>query len=141
MNFLLDTNVISEGAKPRPHLGMMGWLASVDEEHLFLSVVSVAELRFGIERMTAGKRRTALNLWLTNDLPERFGDHLLGINNEIADLWGRIVARSWAAGRPIHAMDALIAATAERYQLTLVTRNTSDFEATGIRLFDPWTDS
>lgn len=138
MSFLLDTNVISEGAKPRPDVGVMDWLASIDEEQLHLSIVSVAELRHGIERLDAGRRKTALELWLTQQLPARFDSRLMPVDAEIADAWGRIVAAAQAAGRPIGAMDAFVAATAKQHQLTLVTRNIADFEATGIRLFNPW---
>jgi predicted nucleic acid-binding protein len=138
VSFLLDTNVISEGAKPRPDVGVMDWLASIDEEQLHLSIVSVAELRHGIERLDAGRRKTALDLWLTQQLPARFDSRLMPVDAEIADAWGRIVAAAQAAGRPIGAMDAFVAATAKQHQLTLVTRNIADFEATGIRLFNPW---
>lgn len=138
MSFLLDTNVISEGAKPRPDAGVMDWLASIDEEQLHLSIVSLAELRHGIERLDAGRRKTALDLWLTEHLPARFDNRLLPVDAETADAWGRIVAAAQAVGRPMGAMDAFIAATAKQHQLTLVTRNVADFEATGIRLFNPW---
>lgn len=138
MSFLLDTNVISESAKPRPDRGVLDWLAAAIEDQLFLSVVSLAELRHGIERLDKGKRRTALDLWLTQELPARFGDRLLSIDKVTADLWGRVIARGQAAGRPIGAMDAFLAATAEQHQLTLVTRNTSDFVTIGTRVFNPW---
>lgn len=138
MSFLLDTNVISESAKPRPSRGVLDWLATIDENLLFLSVVSLAELRHGVERMDRGRRRTALDLWLTEQLPARFSSRLLPIDAITADQWGRIVAHAQTAGRPIGAMDAFLAATAEQHQLTLVTRNTSDFAATGIPLFNPW---
>lgn len=140
MSFLLDTNIISEGAKPRPDNGVMDWLASMDEEQMFLSVVSLAELRHGIERMDKGGRKAALDIWLTEQLAPRFEERLLLVDTGTADQWGRIVARSQAAGRPIGAMDAFIAAHAQQHQLTLVTRNISDFEATGVRLFNPWTE-
>jgi predicted nucleic acid-binding protein len=116
----------------------MGWLASIDEDELFLSVVSLAELRHGVERLDEGQRKTALNTWLSEDLPARFDDRLLAIDGAAADQWGRVVARSQAAGRPIGAMDAFLAALATLHQLTLVTRNIADFEGTGIRLFNPW---
>lgn len=140
MSFLLDTNVVSEGARPRPDPGVMDWLASADEAKLFLSVVSLAELRHGVERLDGGRRKSALDLWLSDQLPARFEDRLLAVDAGTADQWGRVVARAQAAGRPIGAMDAFLAATAEHHQLTLVTRNLSDFEATGIRLFNPWTE-
>lgn len=138
MSFLLDTNVISEGAKPRPDAGVMDWLATIDEEQLFLSIVSLAELRHGVERLEAGRRKIALDQWLTDQLPDRFADRLLPLDSGTADHWGRIVARCQANGRPIGAMDAFLAATAAQHQLTLVTRNIADFDATGIRIFDPW---
>lgn len=138
MSFLLDTNVISEGAKPRPDEGVMNWLASIDEEQLYLSIVSLAELRHGIERLHTGRRRSALDRWLTEELPARFEGRLMPVDAATADAWGRIVAAVQAAGRPIGAMDAFIAATARQHELTLVTRNIADFEATGIRLFNPW---
>lgn len=138
MSFLLDTNVISEGAKPRPDPGVMEWLASVDEEQLFLSIVTLAELRHGIERMDTGRRRSALDVWLTDQLPHRFGDRMLHADAGTADQWGRIVAQADTDGRPIGAMDAFIAAIAAQHRLTLVTRNTRDFETTGVRLFNPW---
>ena len=138
MSFLLDTNVLSEGAKPRPDPGVVDWLDTIDEEQLFLSVVSLAELRHGIERLDEGRRRTALDRWLRDQLPARFENRLLPIDPDTADHWGIVVARAQAAGRPIGAMDAFLAATAEQHQLTLVTRNVTDFEAAGVRLFDPW---
>lgn len=141
MTFLLDTNVISEGSRAYPDPGVMQWLATADEDALFLSVISLAELRHGIERLEDGRRKAGLHRWLTEDLPSRFGGRLLSVDPGSADQWGRVVARSQAAGRPIGAMDAFLAATAEWHQLTLVTRNIRDFEASGIRAFNPWSDA
>lgn len=138
MSFLLDTNVISESAKPAPDGGVLDWLASTDEEHLWLSVISLAELRHGVQRLADGRRRASLDRWLSEQLPARFGDRLLAVEVGTADRWGRIVASSQAAGRPIGAMDAWLAATAAQHDLTLVTRNIADFEAAGIRLYNPW---
>ena len=138
MSFLLDTNVISESAKPRPDAGVLSWLATVNEDEVFLSVITLAELRHGVERMPAGARRSALDEWVTDALPARFANRLLPIDPATADQWGRTIARGQAAGRPLSAMDGFIAATAERHRLTLVTRNVSDFEVTGIRLLNPW---
>jgi predicted nucleic acid-binding protein len=118
----------------------MNWLASVDEEQLFLSIISLAELRHGIERLEGGRRKSALDFWLSRALPARFDNRLLQVDVGVADQWGHIVAHAQAAGRPIGAMDAFLAATAQQHQLTLVTRNVSNFEVTGIRLFNPWTE-
>lgn len=138
MSFLLDTNVVSEWVKSRPDRGVVAWLAAVDEDQVFISVVALAELRYGIERMTAGSRRNRLARWLQDDLPPRFDGRILSIDHIVADVWGKVVARSEAAGRPIGAMDAFIAATAEAHGLILVTRNVSDFEATIKAIINPW---
>jgi predicted nucleic acid-binding protein len=138
VNFLLDTNVVSEWVKPRPNPGLIGWTESADEDRIFLSVVSVAELRYGVERMAAGKRRSRLEQWLQHELPLRFEGRILPVDTTVAEAWGRTVSRSEAAGRPIGAMDALLAATAETHQLTLVTRNVSDFPLLKTVL-NPWT--
>ena len=140
MSFLLDTNVISEWVKARPNRGVVAWLAAVDEDRVFISVVTLAELRYGVERMTTGSRRNQLTQWLLEELPLRFEGRVLSINHIIADIWGKIVARSEAAGRPIGAMDAFIAATAEVHDLTLITRNVSDFETSINAIINPWAE-
>jgi predicted nucleic acid-binding protein len=139
VSFLLDTNVVSEWTKPRPNAGLIAWLAQADEDAVFLSVVTFAELRRGIERLAAGARRRQLDQWLRRDLPTRFDGRIIGVDGAIADAWGCVVARSEAGGRIIHAMDALIAATAQVHSLTLVTRNTADFDASVKSLLNPWT--
>lgn len=139
MSFLLDTNVVSEWTKPQPNAGVVEWLAQVDEDEVFLSVVTFAELRHGIERLPAGARRRRLDEWLHGELPLRFEGRIVGVDGAIADEWGRLVARREARGRPIHAMDALIAATAQVHGLTLVTRNTADFQSSVKSLLNPWT--
>ncbi|HEY3777644.1 MAG TPA: type II toxin-antitoxin system VapC family toxin [Rhizomicrobium sp.] len=138
MNFLLDTNAVSEWVKPRPDPGLMDWLATIDEDRVFLSVITLAELRRGIDRMPGGRRRHRLDEWLQNDLPLRFEARLLPIDDRIAEEWGRTVARREASGRPISAMDAFVAATAAIHALTLVTRNVEDFRSS-VEVLDPWT--
>jgi predicted nucleic acid-binding protein len=138
VNFLLDTNVVSEWTKPRPDGGVVAWLAETDEDRVFISVVTLAELRYGVERMPAGARRNRLDTWVKEQLPARFEERVLPIDSETADAWGRVMARGKTAGRPVGTMDAFIAATAERYRLTLVTRNVADFDALGVGLINPW---
>ena len=138
MNYLLDTNIVSEWVKPRPNAGIVAWLADIDEDRVFISVVTLAELRHGIERLAAGARRDRLDSWLRDDLPRRFEDRILVVDDAIADSWGRVMLRGQAAGRPLSAMDAFIAAMAEVHGMTLVTRNVSDFAVLGLPMIDPW---
>ena len=138
MTFLLDTNVVSEWVKPRPDEGVLAWLAEVDEDRVFLSVMTLAELHFGIERLAAGKRRARLDAWLREELPLRFEGRLLSIDRAVADAWGKVVARGEQVGRPISVADAFVAATAEVHGLTLVTRNVADFPLLKAVL-NPWT--
>ena len=138
MNFLLDTNVVSEWVKPRPNLGVIRWLEEIDEDRTFISVVTPAELRYGIERMAAGAHRKRLEDWLQDELPVRFEGRILPVDGPVADAWGKIVAHTEAVGRRINAMDGLIAATAQVHGLTLVTRNAMDFESSVKALVNPW---
>jgi toxin FitB len=139
VSFLLDTNIISEGTKPRPNPGVVAWLANIDEDRTFLSVVTFAEVRFGIASMPGGRRRNRLELWLHDELAPRFAERVLLIDIKVADAWGLVVARAKAVGRPIQSMDAFIAATAVTYDLTVVSHDRYDFAAIGVRAIDPWT--
>ena len=139
MSFLLDTNVLSEPMKERPNSRVLAWLAQVNEDQVFVSVVTVTELRYGVERLAVGKRRDRLDSWLRKDLISRFEGRILPVDVPIADACGGLMARSESMGRPIEARDAFIAATAEVHGLTLVTRNTSDFEPTLKAIISPWT--
>ena len=138
MSFLLDTNAVSEWVKPRPNPGLIGWMESTDEDRVFISVITLAELRYGVERMAAGSRRSRLEQWLRDELPLRFEGRILPVAVDVAEAWGTTLSRSEAAGRPIGAMDAFQAATAEIRRLTLVTRNVSDFPLLKTVL-NPWT--
>ena len=138
MSYLLDTNVVSEWTKPRPNPGVIEWLSRVDEDEVFLSVVTFAELRHGIERLPSGRRRRRLDEWLRGELALRFEGRIVLIDGAIADEWGRLVARQEARGRPIAAMDGLIAATAQVHALTLVTRNATDFQVSVKSVLNPW---
>jgi toxin FitB len=137
MSFLLDTNAVSEWVKPRPDPGLISWLEAADEDRVFLSVVSLAELSYGVERLPAGKRRKRLEEWLRHELPLRFEGRILPIDGNVADAWGKTVSRSEAAGRQMGIMDAFLAATAEVHRLTLVTRNVADFPLLRAVL-NPW---
>jgi hypothetical protein len=139
MSFMLDTNVVSESTKLRPNTGLMAWLDGVDENSVFLSVITLTELRYGVERLAAGRRRKQLDRWLEHELPQRFEGRILPVDALVADACGRLVARTESLGRPIEARDAFIAATAQVHRLTLVTRNASHFETTLKSILTPWT--
>ncbi len=138
MNFLLDTNVISEWVKPQPDRNVVSWLAEADEDRVFVSVISFAEIRHGIELMPASRRRERLAQWLVEEMPLRFDNRVLAIDRAVADSWGVVMARSQKAGLALGAIDAFVAATAETHSLTLVTHNIKDFGHTGVSLVDPW---
>jgi predicted nucleic acid-binding protein len=138
VNFLLDTNVLSEVHRQAPEMKVLGWLDAVDEDRVFISVASIAELRRGIALMEDGRRRTALAGWLANDLPSRFAERMLPIDRAIAERWGDLMAQSRRSGIALSAMDGFFAATAHINDLTLVTRNVRDFAAFGVSLHNPW---
>lgn len=138
MNFLLDTNVLSEVRRPQPSPAVMAWLDNADEDRTFISVISLAELRRGISLMDDGRRRDALAEWLANDLPERFSGRILEVDRETAMRWGDLMAESRRRGVALATMDAFLAASALANKLTLVTRNTKDFEPFSIALMNLW---
>lgn len=138
MNFLLDTNVVSEWVKQQPNPGVVDWLAEVDEDRAFLSIVTIAEVRHGIQRLDDSRRRRRLDAWLRDELAVRFEGRIIPIDLPVAETWGELVARREAAGRPLGVMDAFIAATANVHALTLVTRNMSDFESAVGHVVNPW---
>jgi len=140
VNFLLDTNVVSEWVKPRPNPGVIKWLATADEDRLFLSVATLAELRYGVERLPAGRKSAQLQEWLETELRSRFEGRVVVIDEAVATLWGKLLAKADAVGRPLGAMDGFLAATAAAHQMTLVTRNEMDFAGAGIKTFNPWSE-
>jgi predicted nucleic acid-binding protein len=138
VSYLLDTNVISEWVKPRPDPLVSAWLAEVDEDRVFLSVVTLAEIRRGVELMPSGDRRDRLAMWLSDELPARFAGRVIPIDEAIANAWGIVMARARRAGIGLGTIDAFVAATADVHGLTVVTRNTADFARLGVPLLNPW---
>lgn len=116
--------------------GVVTWLAELDEDRAFISVITLAERRHGVERMPAGARRARLDERLARQLPFRFEGRVLAVDTEIAGTWGRLMALGQSRGRPPGPMDAFMAATARRHELTLVIRNVSDFDVLGIDIFN-----
>lgn len=138
MSYLLDTNVVSEWTKLHPDPAMVAWLAAIDEDQLNLSAVTIAELRFGIALLVPSERQRRLDRWFQEELLARFAGRVLPIDGDTALSWGDVRAERQRAGQPISAMDAMIAATARVYGLTLVTRNVADFSGTLAAIINPW---
>jgi predicted nucleic acid-binding protein len=135
---LIDTNVISEFAKANPDPNVIRWFQAADPDTLFASVVTLGEIRLGIEDLPMGKRRRDLELWLTTGLPAWFAANLLPVTKEIAERWGRATIEAKRNGLMLATADGLIAATALDHDLTLITRNTKDFAGLGVALLNPW---
>ena len=136
--FLLDTNVVSELIRPKPDHNVLRWIDETHESMLFLSVLTLGEIRNGIGRLRPGSRRGRLESWLQVELRVRFQDRILPIHEAIADRWGTVSAMATAKGKPVPVVDGLLAATALHHNLTLVTRNESDVAGTGVSVMNPW---
>lgn len=136
--FLLDTNVISEVIKPIQSSLVMRWLGKQEEQTLFLSTLTIGEIRKGIARLPDGPRKLALERWLTTDLRMRFQGRILAITEDVSDRWGRLQAKGREIGRPLPVIDSLLVATALHHELVFVTRNTKDIGFTQIPWVNPW---
>lgn len=139
MSFLVDTNVFSEPARPRPDPRVVAWLRE-HEGDLYVSAITIGELRRGIERLPPGRRQTQLRAWLVA-LGECMRGRVLSFNASTAHVWGQLKAKWDAAGIVVPSLDSQIAATAHRHGLTVVTRNTDDFVRTGVKLLNPFVGS
>ena len=136
--FLLDTNCISEIVRSKPEPRVLDWMEAADESLLYLSVLTLGEIRKGVAGLPQGKRRTHLESWLELDLQARFSGRILAIDAEIADRWGLLAAEAKRKGRALSAVDGLLAATALHHNLTIVSRNVSDFALTQVLTLNPW---
>jgi len=139
MSYLIDTCCISELVKKKPNPNVLKWFADQDELSMYLSVITFGELRKGIEKLSDSKKKKELNQWVKEDLNHRFKNRVLNINMEEVNRWGKILATAEKNGKPLPAIDSLIAATAQVHDLTVVTRNTQDMEGSGVEVINPWT--
>jgi predicted nucleic acid-binding protein len=137
--FLLDTNVLSELIRPRPEPKVAAWMEATEESLFRLSVLTLGEIRKGINSLSGSSRRTALESWLNHDLLIRFADRILDVDQAVADRWGRLAAAAVATKQLLPVIDGLLAATAIHHNLTLVTRNAKDVVLTGVPVINPWT--
>jgi len=136
--FLLDTNCISELVRSHPELRVLQWIDDAEEDLLYLSVLTLGEIRKGIAVLPMSKRRTSLETWLEVELQSRFAGRILSIDSKIADRWGVLAAAARKIGRSLSAIDGLLAATALHHDLAIVSRNTSDFASTQVPVVNPW---
>lgn len=138
MNYLLDTNVISELIARAPNQPVLDWIDSLDPDSVYLSAITIGELRKAIEKLPPSPRKDDLTRWLTSDLLLRFADHIVDLTVDVLLAWGELTGRLEREGTPMPAIDSLIAASVIAGQFTLVTRNEADFRHTHIRLVNPW---
>ena len=138
MSYLIDTCCISELVNKDPNLNVVKWFADQDELSMYLSVITFGELRKGIEKLPDSKKKKELNRWVKEDLNHRFKNRVLDITIEEVNKWGKILAEAEQDGRPLPAIDSLIAATALVHDFSVVTINTHDMEDSGVEVINPW---
>jgi toxin FitB len=136
--FLLDTNCISELVRLKPEPRVLEWMDAADETMLYLSVLTVGEIRKGLAGLPQGKRRTHLETWLEVELQARFAGRIVPIDAAIADRWGLLAAEAKRKGKGLSIIDGLLAATALHRNLTVVSRNARDFANTQVPVLNPW---
>lgn len=141
MKYLLDTNIISELISRQPTAHVTEWIDSLDLNSVYLSVLTVGEIRKGIARLSSSKRKESLTYWLTDDLMIRFSDHILPLDVGVMLLWGQLTGELAAQGVNLPFADSLIGATALHHQCILVTRNEADFRHIGVTVVNPWNES
>ena len=135
MSYLLDTNIISETVRRTPNKKVIAWLEHIPAEALYVSVLTLGEIRKGVESLADEKRREKLRLWLEHDFPAWFESRVLSVDLAVAERWGRLLAE---VGRSVPTTDSLLAATALHHDLRLVTRNSDDFEYPGLEVINPF---
>lgn len=138
MKYLLDTNIVSELVAKRPDPRVTGWLDRLDPSEIYLSVITIGEINKGIEKLADSRRKVELRNWLAGDLLMRFEGRILALDVEVMLRWGELTGRLERDGRPMSAIDSLIAAIALTRSCSLVTRNEADFRGVGLEMINPW---
>ena len=138
MKFLLDTNVITELAKPQPHPHVTEWVDKHSAMDLAISALTLGELTRSVRSYASVSRREELSKWIADDLPRQFRGRLYDMDEEVVTEWGKLAADSKLQGRELPVIDGLLLATAKVHGLTFVTRNESDCAARGIDVLNPW---
>jgi predicted nucleic acid-binding protein len=137
MKYLLDTNILSETVRPQPDKNVQKWLTEAPTESLYISVLTLGEIRRGVEKIASRKKKGLLLLWLEKELPDWFGENILPISLEVAERWGFLTA-NLPPQHTLNAIDTLLAATALSHNCIMVTRNTKDFAVPGLEVLNPF---
>jgi len=138
MNYILDTCVISELIKKDPDKNVIKWISEIDENALFITSITIGEIVKGIERLKEGKRKNDLIGWINTDLKERFKNRIIAFDTESATVWGKVQATTELKGKPLPAIDGLIASIGIANNMVIATRNISDMEKSEAVLYNPW---
>lgn len=136
--FLVDTNCISEVVRVKPDPRVLAWIEAADESLLYISVLTLGEIRKGVAALPQSRRRSRLETWLEVELQARFSGRILPIDVAVADRWGLLAANAKASGKSLSTIDGLLAATAIHHNLTIVSRNVSDFAFVPVQVLNPW---
>ena len=139
IGFLLDTCALSEALKVTPNAGYARWLASVDPRATFLSVLTLGEIRKGVDLLATSRKKAAIEAWLASTLPAQFAGRILMLDEGIANRWGRLCAGAKRSGIPLSPIDSLIGATALHHNLSVVTNNDKHFVPAAVATTNPWT--
>jgi len=138
LNYLIDTCVISELSKTKPNAAVEKWFSNIDPKYLYVSVLTLGELQKGVARLPRSSKRIQLEQWIDTSLLTHFEDRILPITAEVARESGNLQARAEKSGQKLPSIDSLLATTAIVHRLTVVTRNVTDLEATGIAILNLW---
>ncbi len=137
MGFLIDTCLISELRRPTPSESVRAWFQICEESNLFISALSIGEIKYGIQRLPDGSKKDDLQTWF-NQIVDSFSNRILPVNEQICISWALMKAAAESKGFQLPVIDGLLAATAKEHNLVFVTRNTKDFELTNINMINPW---
>ena len=136
--FLADTNIPSELTRPNPDARVVAFLENVERGSVYLSVLTLGEIRKGVASLPNGNRRRLLEDWIQSTLRPWFANRILPVTEEIVNRWGILAAEAKNRGAVLPVVDGLLAATALEHDLTLLTRNERDFAGTGVTVLNPW---
>lgn len=137
MKYLLDTCVLSELVKPTPDMSVLSWLETRNASELYISAMTIGELKRGIHKLPESRRRSELSAWLEQTIAG-FEGRILSFDTQVSEVWAAMTSQSELRGRPMPAFDSIIGSTAYANGCKLVTRNVSDFAGTSIDLINPW---